>query len=236
MSEKRMFSKTIVLSDTFLDMPATTRCLYFTLSMLADDEGFVNNPKSIMRQCGAAEDDFKILIAKYFIIPCESGVVVIRHWHINNYLRNDRFTPTKCTEEKKFIELKNGVYEKTDKPAEIIKPKKTRGKLIDREPKNELEEVEKTYLLQYKALYEKGILATEEPVINWTAARKQTNDMLSKFGKELLLKAIKKAVDDTWCVKGGYCLTTILSSGVFSRLINGKGGGVDEFELSDIPF
>ena len=60
--------------------------------------------------------------------------------------------------------------------------------------------------------------------------------MLSKFGKELLLKAIKKAVDDTWCVKGGYCLTTILSSGVFSRLINGKGGGVDEFEPSDIPF
>lgn len=231
-----MFSKTIVLSDTFLDMPATTRCLYFTLSMLADDEGFVNNPKSIMRQCGAAEDDFKILIAKYFIIPCESGVVVIRHWHINNYLRNDRFTPTKCTEEKKFIELKNGVYEKTDKPAEIVKTKKTRGKLIDREPKNELEEVEKAYLLQYKALYEKGILATEEPVINWTVARKQTNDMLSKFGKELLLKAIKKAVDDTWCVKGGYCLTTILSSGVFSRLVNGKGGGVDEFEPSDIPF
>ena len=59
-----MFSKTIVLSDTFLDMPATTRCLYFTLSMLADDEGFVNNPKSIMRQCGAAEDDFKILIPR----------------------------------------------------------------------------------------------------------------------------------------------------------------------------
>lgn len=236
MSEKRMFAKSIVLSDAFLDMPHSTRCLYFTLSMLADDEGFVNNPKSIMRQCGAAEDDFKILIAKYFIIPCESGVVVIRHWHINNYLRNDRFTPTKCTEEKKFIELKNGVYEKTDKPAEIIKPKKTRGKLIDREPKNELEEVEKAYLLQYKALYEKGILATEEPVINWTVARKQTNDMLSKFGKELLLKVIKKAVDDTWCVKGGYCLTTILSSGVFSRLINGKGGGVDEFEPSDIPF
>lgn len=231
-----MFSKTIVLSDTFLDMPATTRCLYFTLSMLADDEGFVNNPKSIMRQCGAAEDDFKILIAKYFIIPCESGVVVIRHWHINNYLRNDRFTPTKCTEEKKFIELKNGVYEKTEKPAEVVKPKKTRTKLIDREPKNELEEIEKAYLLKYKSLFEKGILATEEPVINWTIARKQTNDMLSKFGKELLFKAIDKAAADTWCVKGGYCLTTIMSAGVFSRLINGKGGGVDEFKPANIPF
>jgi hypothetical protein len=109
-------------------------------------------------------------------------------------------------------------------------------KLIDREPKNELEEVEKAYLLQYKVLFEKGILVTQEPVINWTAARKQTNDMLSKFGKELVLKAIDKAAKDNWCVKGGYSLTTILSSGVFSRLINGKGAGIDEFRPTDIPF
>ena len=86
MSEKRMFAKSIVLSDAFLDMPATSRCLYFTLSMLADDDGFVNSPKSVMRQCGASEDDLKVLFAKKFVIPFESGIVVIKHWRINNYL------------------------------------------------------------------------------------------------------------------------------------------------------
>ena len=69
MAERRMFAKTIVLSDAFLDMPATARCLYFTLGMFADDDGFINSPKGIIRQCGASEDDLKILIAKKFIIP-----------------------------------------------------------------------------------------------------------------------------------------------------------------------
>lgn len=111
MAERRMFAKTIVLSDAFLDMPLSARCLYFTLGMLADDDGFVNSPKSIMRQCGACEDDIKILLAKKFILSFESGVIVIKHWRINNYLRNDRYTETKCTEEKKQLEIKkNGSY------------------------------------------------------------------------------------------------------------------------------
>ena len=90
-----MFAKSIVLSDDFLDMPASARCLYFTLNMLADDDGFVDAPKSVMRQSGASEDDMKILLAKCFLIPFgEKGIVVIRHWRINNYLRNDRYKET----------------------------------------------------------------------------------------------------------------------------------------------
>lgn len=100
-----MFAKTIVLSDAFLDMPMGARCLYMTLGMLADDDGFVNSPRSVMRQCGASEDDFKILIAKKFIIPFESGVIVIKHWRINNYLRNDRYKETVFVEEKEWLEL-----------------------------------------------------------------------------------------------------------------------------------
>ena len=105
MAERRMFAKTIVLSDAFLDMPLSARCLYFTLGMLADDDGFVNSPKSIMRQCGAAQDDLRVLFEKKFLIPFESGVVVIKHWRINNYLQKDRYNPTKYIEEKETLEL-----------------------------------------------------------------------------------------------------------------------------------
>lgn len=100
MAERRMFAKSIVLSDAFLDMPMSARCLYFTLGMLADDDGFVNAPRSIMRQCGASDDDMKILLAKKYVLLFESGVIVIKHWRINNYLRNDRYTETGYTKEK----------------------------------------------------------------------------------------------------------------------------------------
>lgn len=106
-----MFAKTIVLSDAFLDMPLSARCLYFTFGMLADDDGFINSPKSIMRQCGATDDDLKILVAKKFIIPFESGVIVIKHWRINNYLRSDRKIDTKYIDERAQLSIEeNGSY------------------------------------------------------------------------------------------------------------------------------
>jgi hypothetical protein len=106
-----MFAKTIVLSDAFLDMPLSARCLYFTLGMFADDDGFVNGPKSIIRQCGASEDDLKVLVAKRFVLPFESGVIVIKHWRINNYLQKDRYKETKYLNEKSQLVLeKNGAY------------------------------------------------------------------------------------------------------------------------------
>ena len=100
-----MFAKTLVLSDAFLDMPLSARCLYFTLGMFADDDGFVNSPKGIMRQAGCSEDDMKVLLAKKFLLAFESGVIVIKHWRINNYLQKDRYTPTKYGEEKATLTL-----------------------------------------------------------------------------------------------------------------------------------
>lgn len=99
MAERRMFAKSIVLSDAFLDMPMSARCLYFTLGMLADDDGFVGSPKAIMRQCGASEDDMRILVSKKYVLGFDSGVLVIKHWRLNNYLRNDRHVQTTYTEE-----------------------------------------------------------------------------------------------------------------------------------------
>lgn len=106
-----MFAKTIVLSDAFLDMPMSARCLYFTLGMLADDDGFVNQPKSIMRQCGASDDDMKVLLAKKFVLAFENGVIVIKHWRINNYLRNDRYKETVYKDEADLLTVEeNGSY------------------------------------------------------------------------------------------------------------------------------
>ena len=111
MAERRMFAKTIVLSDAFLDMPMSARCLYFTLGMLADDDGFINAPRSIMRQCGASDDDMKLLLAKKFVLAFESGVLVIKHWRLNNYLQKDRYTETKYKEEKALLFLdENNAY------------------------------------------------------------------------------------------------------------------------------
>ena len=115
MAERRMFAKSIVLSDAFLDMPLSARCLYFTLNMLADDDGFVNNPKSIMRQCGTQEDDLKILLVKKFLLAFESGVIVIKHWKVHNYIQKDRYKTTKYIEEKSLLELDNrSIYSKKD--------------------------------------------------------------------------------------------------------------------------
>ena len=117
MAERRMFAKTIVTSDAFLDMPPTARCLYFTLGMFADDDGFVNNPKSIMRQIGSTSDDMNILIAKKFVLAFESGVIVIKHWKIHNYIQSDRYHPTKYQEEKSTLLLdENKAYTQADTP------------------------------------------------------------------------------------------------------------------------
>ena len=106
MAERRMFAKKITESDSFLDMPSSTQMLYFHLSMNADDDGFVNNPKKIQRMCGASDDDFKLLIAKSFVILFESGVIVIKHWKMHNYIQADRYRPTDYVEEKSMLGLK----------------------------------------------------------------------------------------------------------------------------------
>ena len=115
MAERRMFAKTIIDSDAFLDMSVTARLLYYDLSMRADDDGFVNSPKKIMRMIGASEDDLRMLAARKFIIPFENGVVVIKHWRIHNYIRKDRYNETTYSEQKELLELdENGSYRLVD--------------------------------------------------------------------------------------------------------------------------
>ena len=113
MADRRMFSKTIIDSDTFLDMPLSAQALYFHLSMRADDDGFVNNPKKIQRMIGASDDDCRLLIMKQLIIAFDSGVIVIKHWRLHNYIQKDRYKPTLYQNEKSTLELdESKVYTK----------------------------------------------------------------------------------------------------------------------------
>lgn len=102
-----MFTKRITESDAFLDMPSSTQMLYFHFSMNADDDGFVNNPKKIQKMCGASDDDFKLLIVKSFIILFDSGIIVIKHWKMHNYIQADRYRPTDYVEEKSMLGIKS---------------------------------------------------------------------------------------------------------------------------------
>lgn len=98
MAERRMFAKTIIDSDAFLNMPSSSQNLYFHLGMRADDDGVVNNPRTIMRMIGASNDDMNLLISKKFVIVLEETIIIIKHWRINNYIQKDRYVPSKYKE------------------------------------------------------------------------------------------------------------------------------------------
>ena len=118
MAERRMFAKSIIDSDAFIDMPVSARLLYYDLSMRADDDGFVNAPKKIMKFVGASMDDMNILIARKFIISFDDGVVVIKHWRIHNYIQNDRYKETNYKDHKKQLILdENKAYKLLPKGA-----------------------------------------------------------------------------------------------------------------------
>lgn len=106
MAQRRMFSPDIVTSDAFLEMPISTQALYFQLGMRADDDGFVN-PRVTMRLIGTTEDDLKVLIGKRFVLPFENGVVVVKHWRINNFIRKDRYKETVYLKEKSKLRVRD---------------------------------------------------------------------------------------------------------------------------------
>lgn len=107
MANKRMFTMKIVDSDSFLDMPLSTQCLYFHLNMRADDDGFIGNPKRICKLIGCNDDDLKLLIAKRFVLVFDNGVIVIKHWRMHNTIQKDRYTPTTYCDELKQLGIKD---------------------------------------------------------------------------------------------------------------------------------
>lgn len=117
MANKRMFSLSVIDSDAFLDMPLSTQALYFHLCMRADDDGFVDNPKKIQRVVRATEDDLRVLMTKQFVIPFDTGVLVIKHWKVHNVVRRDMYKKTLYQAEMALIEVDDvGVYQTRNEP------------------------------------------------------------------------------------------------------------------------
>lgn len=110
-----MFSKKVTDTDVFLDMPLSTQALYFHLNMHADDDGFIDNTKTIQRMIGSSDDDRKLLVAKQFLLPFENGVVVIKDWRVHNYIRKDTYNQTMYPNELEQLNINNsGQYERQD--------------------------------------------------------------------------------------------------------------------------
>ncbi len=111
MANRRMFSRDVIDTDLFLEMPASSQSLYFHLGMRADDDGFVSSPKKITKLVNCGADDLQVLISRGFVIPMDGGVIVIRHWKQNNYIRADRYTPTVYQKQFALLSVSNGAYD-----------------------------------------------------------------------------------------------------------------------------
>ena len=202
MAERRMFAKTIIDSDAFIDMPLSTQALYFHLSMRADDDGFINNTKRIQRMIGASDDDLKLLFAKNFVIPFETGIVVIKHWKIHNYIRNDRYKETVYLEEKARLETKenngytlksnlgipNGYQMETQVRLEIGKNSKDKNKDKEYYPNQELNDLFLDFLEVRKKL----------KAVNSERAINSLLKTLSEYDDDTKSKMIENSITNSW--------------------------------------
>ena len=235
MAKKRMFTIDIVDSDAFLDMPLSAQALYFHLNMRADDDGFIGNPKKIMRTIGASEDDLKLLIAKRFLITFENGVIVIKHWRMHNTLSSSRYHETAYVSEKDMLHLKrNGAYTLGDgediDDSRLIQTSKRQTKDeqktnadigldidIDKEIDKEKDKKEKP--VRHKHGEYGHVLLTEE----------QYTKLCKDYGQDATEKAIKKV--DEYCQQYGksykdYNLT--LRKWGYDGITNSKKTNIDD--------
>lgn len=174
MAERRMFAKTIIDSDAFLDMPLSTQALYFHLSMRADDDGFINNAKKIQRMLGCTDDDLKILLSKNFIIPFETGVCVIKHWKIHNLIQKDRYKPTVYGELKQQLSLKNNnVYTMDTECIQVVSSLEPQVSIGKEREDNSLEGFD----VFYKAYPKKKSRGDAEKA--WKLIKPNLNDVLA---------------------------------------------------------
>lgn len=223
-----MFSQEIVASDAFLEMPTSSRELYFQLGMYADDDGFVN-PKRIMRMAGASDDDLKVLLSKRFLLPFENGVVVIKHWLIHNMIRKDRYKETVYVEQKKLLKIKeNGAYtEVVNQMATICQPIDNQRLPQDRIGKDSIDkhvakatDSDRNFAYGMLAQIRENMPTFKEPNINhWAEDFEKMRRLDNRSEKEISEVMLWALHDDFWS-------TNILSPGKlrkqFDRLMAQK--------------
>lgn len=193
MAERRMISKKITDTDAFLEMPLSSQALYLHYIQNADDDGFVGNPISIMRKIGANKNDYDLLIAKRFVIVFESGICVIKHWRIHNYIQSDRYTPTTYMDEKQLLSLEENKAYTLNKTKCIhnVYTMDTQNRIEENSvEKNSLKEDniyievvdESEKLVKHKHGEYKHVLLTD----------KELSKLIDEYGQEIIDKAIKK--------------------------------------------
>lgn len=175
-------------SDSFLDMPSSTQMLYIHLAMNADDDGFVNNPKKIQRMCGASDDDYKVLLAKRFILVFENGVVVIKHWKMHNYIPIDRYKPTDYVEEKSKLGLKANKAYTLHEEKMVIRCIADNSKYIDDETRINEEERDRK---KYDSFFEKIWKIYPRKEDKGNAYRAYLASINSGFSESELMDAVK---------------------------------------------
>jgi DnaD/phage-associated family protein len=202
MAQRRMFSRKITDTDKFIEMPATTQNLYFHLNMNADDEGFVDRVSIIQRMIGASGDDLKLLIAKGFVIPFESGVVVIRHWRIHNYIQADRFQPTIYQNEKSQIEYdetKTANFKRLGECIQNVYKADTQVRLGKDRLELELDKDRLDHHLDQNDDDDKNLVfkklkeAFGEMSVNGTMVE-EVERLLKQYGQELVVLALDKTI------------------------------------------
>lgn len=194
MAQKRMFDKKVVCSDKFIDLPNSSKALYFMAGMDADDKGFFQ-PRKLQRMCGFSDDDYKILIAKGFFITFESGVMIVTDWNKNNWLDSRRVTETEYIDELKLLKLVNQKYEfKLEN--ELAKPMLSQYSIEE----NSIEENSidiyspvKQDKIPYKEIIEYLNFKTNS---NYRVTTKKTKDLIkARFNEGFTIEDFKRVID-----------------------------------------
>lgn len=244
MAQKRMFSLKIIDTDIFLDMPNSTQLLYFHLAMRADDDGFIASPKKIQRMTGCSDDDMKILIGKQLIIPFESGICVIKHWRVHNYIAKDRYSPTFYGYEKSLLTEEDGTYEiglhteciqNVDKMYPQVRLEKGLEKGLEKEKELEKEESKKRTAFSTDVyIHEKQFSPLlEEKVIEWITYKKERRDGYKETGLKSLCTQIEKKAKEYGETAVCNLVTECMSNGwkgiIWDRLKNQQSKSSNPF-------
>lgn len=196
MAEKRMFTMRIIDSDPFKEMPLSAQALYFHLGMNADDEGFLNNAKSIQRSILASDDDMKLLIAKKFLITFESGIVVIKHWKMHNTIQPSRLKETQYTEEKRLLSVKeNKSYTLNLAPVDslLTNCQQTVNTCQQNDAESRLEEISiDKYSVVESSVVESSVVE-EQPAPTPNNINTEYNSLIKKYGKAFVDERIERA-------------------------------------------
>lgn len=232
MAEKRMFSMKIVGSDAFTDMPLSTQALYFHLGMRADDDGFLNNAKKIMREIGANQNDYDLLLMKRFIIQLPNGINVIKHWKVNNYIRKDRYVPTLYDEEKSMLSMKpNGAYtivESKGTPcitvsAEVVEEKEV---IID-----EIEVMSEIELKEAEKEEESTWLQSGIPVGDIDKKREEEKREEKIIKKDVVHQEDIQMIVDAWNSIGHKPISKLLSTSERYKMLTAR---IREYSVEDV--